>query len=321
MKYNMLNIYNQQNPDRENGNAPSVTPKKVHADFNKYEDPSGEFSSAEFKRGLWFVQHKILLYKLTMAFLIVWIVGFGGYAIINLADYLIFGIVADLNLGKQLTSFPDYTNIQPKYAPTQPQVQGVNSLAGGSNSFDLIAQVANPNKNFIIYFDYYFNAGDQKTPVQRGFLLPGETRPVVYFGLKGGYPGDVNLVLENVAWKRLRTQEIKDPLSFQTERLNFKVSNFNFTSQAASQEVGANIVKFDLKNDSAYGYRDGNFVVGLMNGGGLSAVMPLLLKDFKSGETRNIDLRNFVSNLPVDDVQLFPLIDTYNKDVYLAPSE
>ncbi len=318
----MLNIYNQQNPDRENGTAPAVAPKKVHADFNKYEDPSGEFGAVEFKRGLWFVKHKILLYKLTIAFLIAWIIIFGGYAIINLANYLAFGIFADLNLQKQLTSFPNYTNFQPKYAPAQLQIQGVNTLNGSVSAFDLAAQVYNPNKNFIVYFDYYFDVGENKTPVQSGFLLAGETKPIVYFGLKGGYPGNVNLVLQNVAWKRIRAQDIKDTLSFQAERLNFVVSNFSFTSQAATDGVGANVVKFDLKNDSAYGYRDANFVVGLMNGGGgLSAVMPLLLKDFKSGETRSVDLRNFVSNLPVDNVQLFPLIDTYNKDVYLAPSE
>lgn len=317
----MLNIYNQQNPDRNNEPAPAAAPKKVHADFNKYEDPSGEFSSSEFKRSLWYVKHKILLYKILVGFLIAWIVIFGGYALITFADYLIFGISSDTVLRQQLTSFPDYTSIQPKYLPIPLQVQGVNALAGGSNSFDLVAQVANPNKNFIVYFDYHFVAGSNNTPVQRGFLLAGETKPIVYFGLQGDYPGDVNLVMENMSWKRLRAQEIKDPASFQAERLNFPVSNFSFVSQAASGGLGANVVKFDLKNDSAYGYRDGNFVVGLMNGGGLSAVMPLLLKDFKAGETRNIDLRNFVLNLPVDDVQLFSLIDTYDKGVYLAPSE
>ncbi|MCX6780383.1 MAG: hypothetical protein NT034_04395 [Candidatus Magasanikbacteria bacterium] len=315
-------IYNQQNPDRENGSVPAVAPKIAHADFNKYEDPSGEFSSSEFKHGLWYIKHKLLLYKILIGFLIAWIVVFGGYAIITLADYLIFGIVGDLNLQKQLTAFPNYTNIQPKYAPAPLQVQNVTSLPGGSTSFDLTAQVSNPNKNFVVYFDYYFNVGQDKTPVQHGFLLAGEAKPIVYFGLKGGYPGDVNLVLENVAWKRLRAQVIKDPAVYQAERLNFVVSNFSFTSQAASEGLGANVVKFDLKNDSAYGYRDANFVVALTNGGGgVSAVMPLMLKDFKAGETRNIDLRNFVLNLPVSDVQLFPLIDTYNKDVYLAPAE
>ncbi len=318
----MLNIYNQQNPDRENGVAPGAVPKKLHADFNKYEDPSGEFTAGEFKQSLWYVKHKLLLYKILVGFLIAWIVIFGGYALITLADYLIFGIASDINLHKQLSSFPNYTNVQPKYAPIPLQIQGVSSLPGGSTSFDLIAQVANPNKNFIVYFDYYFVAGEEKTPIQHGFLMAGETKPLVYFGMKGGYPGDVNFALENLTWKRLRAQEIKDPLSFQAQRLNFTPSNFNFVSQAASDGLAANVITFDIKNNSAYGYRDANFVVGLMNGGGgLSAVMPLLLRDFKSGETRNIDLRNFVLNLPVESIQLFPLIDTYNKDVYLAPEK
>jgi len=317
----MLNIYNQQNPDRNNADSPVSVPKKIHADFTKYEDPSGEFTTGEFKWGLWYVKHKILLYKSLIGFLIAWIVIFGGYALINLADYLIFGIVSDINLHKQLTSFPNYINTQSKYTATPLQVQAVNTLVGGASSFDAAAQVYNPNKNFIVYFDYHFDFGNQKTPVQRGFLLAGETKPIVYFGLTGGYPGEANLILENMAWQRIRAQAIKDPLSYQAERLNFLVSNFDFVSQAASEGLGANVVKFDLKNDSAYSFRDGNFVVGLMSGSGLVATMPLLVKDFKAGETRTVDLRNFVANLPVDSVQLFPLIDIYNKDVYLAPQQ
>jgi hypothetical protein len=317
----MINIYNQQNNNRENGGVASTPPKTMHADISKYQDPTGEFTSSEFKWSFWFVKHKILLYKLSVGFLIVFSVIFGGYALLNLAVYFSSGLFADINLQKQLTVFPDYTLISAQYAPKPVQVEGVNILNGGSNSFDLVAQVVNPNKNFVVYFDYYFNVGDKRTAIQHSFLLPLERRPVTSFGFKDGYPSDVNLVLENVSWKRLRAQNIKNPADYQAERLNFIVSDFVFTSEALSGGLGSNIVNFNLRNDSAYGYRDAQFVIGLMQSGALSAVMPLLLQDFKSGESRVVDLRNFVSNLPVDNVEIFPIIDIYNKDVYLAPQE
>lgn len=317
----MLNIYSQQNPDRGNESTNGAASKNPRVDFNKYEDPSGDFSSGDFKWSLWYVKHKLLLYKLAVGFLIGWIIIFGGYAAISLADYLIFGIASDINLYRQLGNFPDYTATHAKYAPVALRIESVEALPGGTTAYDLVARVGNPNKNFIVHFDYHFSIGEEKTPTQKGFLLAGEMKPVVYFGFKSGFPSGVNLVIENISWKRLRAQEIKDPAVFQAQRLNFLASDFSFTSQAASDGVGANIIKFDLKNDSAYGYRDANFVVGLMSGGTMAATMPLLLQDFKAGETRVVDLRNFVSNLPVDDIEIFPLIDTYNKEVYLAPSE
>ena len=315
----MLNFYNQQNNNHDGDIAPPVSSKPVHSDFTKYEDVSGEFTTGEFKWSMWYVKHKILLYKIVVRSLIGLSVIFFGYSIIAFGDYLIFGISSDTTLGNQLSVFPNYAPIQPKYAPAQLQVQGVNVLAGGSDSYDLVAQTTNSNKNFIVYFDYYFDMGGQKTDVQHGFLLAGESRPLVFFGVKGGYPGAANLVLENLNWQRIKAQDIPVPAAYQNNRLNFVVSGFNFTSQASVAGLGANIVKFSLKNDSAFDYRDAQFVVGLMQNGALSAVMPLLLQDFKNGETRTVDLRNFVANLPVDNVQVYPLIDIYNKDVYLAP--
>ena len=315
----MLNIYNQQNNNHDGDAVPKIPSKPVHSDFTKYEDVSGEFTTGEFKWSLWYVKHKILLYKIAVRFLIGLSVVFFGYSLIVLADYLIFGISSDIVLRNQLVVFPDYAPIQPKYAPSSLQVQSVSVMAGGADSYDLVAQTNNPNKNFTVSFDYSFEVNGQKTEVQHGFLLAGDSRPLVYFGVKGGFPGSANLILENIAWKRIRAQDISDVAGYQRNRLNFVMSNFSFTSQAATDGVGANIVKFSLKNDSVYGYRDANFVVGLTQNGILSAVMPLLLQDFKAGETRTIDLRNFVGNLPVDNVQVYPLIDIYNKDVYLAP--
>lgn len=315
----MLNIYNQQNNNHDGDIAPKVTGKPVHADFTKYEDVSGEFTTSEFKWSMWYVNHKILLYKITVRSLIALSVIFFAYSTIVFGNYLIFGVKNDIILRNNLSVFPDYAPIQPKYAPAPIQVQEVSVISGGSDSYDLVAQTTNPNKNFTVYFDYSFNVGGQKTEIQHGLLLAGTSQPLVYFGVKGGYPGSASLILENIVWKRIRAQDIPNVDAYQSSRLNFIVSDFNFISQAATDGVGANILKFKVTNDSVYGYRDAKFVVGLMQNGGLSAVMPLLLQDFKNGETRTVDLRNFVSNLPVDNVQLFPLIDIYNKDVYLAP--
>lgn len=316
----MLNIYKQQN-NNQNGEQPvAMAPtKKVKVDAGRFEDVTGEFTSSQFKRSLWFVTHKVLLYKLFVGLLIVLSIIFWVFSLSRWGDYVVNGIQSDINLHNNLVIFPDYTSIQEHYAPRPIQIAGVSALAGGSKTFDLVAEVSNPNKNFIVHFDYYYNIGNQKTPAQKGFLLAGESHPLVYFGYKEGYPNALNLVMENVVWKRITAHTVANPVAWQADRLNFNVKDFSFTAPQASGGITANVIKFSVTNNSAFGYRDGLFVVGLMQAGGLTAVMPLVIKDFRSLETRSFDLRNFTDNLLITDIQLFPQIDIYKQDVYLAP--
>jgi hypothetical protein len=316
----MLNIYNQKNNNHDHDIASEVpAEKKIKADASRYEDVTGEFTSAQFERSLWFSKHKVLFYKLTIAVLVVMSILLWGFSLFGWGDYLLNGIVADIKLRNDLVSFPDYTGIQAHYATKPIEVAGVNIFSGSSKSYDLVADVANPNRNFIVYFDYYFTDGTNKTPMQKSFLLAGENRPVSYLGLKDTYPTGINLVLENVVWKRISAHFIQDVLAWQKDRLNFSVSDVSFTAPQGAEGPQANVIKFNAHNNSPFGYRDGVFVVGLMQSGNLVGVMPLNLKNFKSLESRAVDLRNFSDNLLITDIELFPLIDIYQKEVYLAP--
>lgn len=316
----MLNIYNQKNNNNNGGTASAVaSTKKTKTDVGRFEDVTGEFSASQFKRSFWFVTHKLLLYKITVGVLIAVCVFLGVFGLWNWGDYIINGIKADISLYKNLTIFPDYTGIHEHYAPKQIQISGTNAFPGGSKTYDLVAEVSNPNKNFVIHFDYYFIVDNQKTPNQKGFLLAGESRPLVYYGFKDSYPTGANIVIENVLWKRITSHTISDPIFWQNDRLNFTVKDFLFEVPQSTEGVTASVIKFNLTNSSAFGYRDGLFVVGLMQGGGMVGVMPLILKDFKSQETRSVDLRNFSEGLSATDVQLFPSIDIYKQGVYLAP--
>ena len=316
----MLNIYNQKNNNHDHDVAPEVSAeKKTKADVGRYEDVTGEFTSTQFKRSLWFSKHKVLLYKLAVTALVILSVVLWGFSLTRWGDYVLNGIVADIKLANDLVNFPDYTGIQAHYAPKPVEVAGVNVFTGGSKSYDLVADVANPNPNFIVYFDYYFTDGANKTPTQKSFLLAGENRPITHFGLKDSYPTGINLVLENVVWKRISGHIVKDALAWQKDHLNFSVSDLSFTAPQGAEGAQANIIKFNVHNNSPFGYRDAVFVVGLMQSGNLVGVMPLNLKNFKSLESRAVDLRNFSENLLTTDIEIFPLIDIYQKAVYLAP--
>jgi hypothetical protein len=113
--------------------------------------------------------------------------------------------------------------------------------------------------------------------------------------------------------------EIADASAWQNERLKFEIKNFVFSDRFSSDEIGAHAVRFSLDNNTAFSYVDPEFVVGLYSNDALVGVMPLKLKNFKSLETRDVDLRSYVDGISITDVRVFPLIDIYDRAVYLAP--
>lgn len=315
----MLNIYNQKNNNKDDLVPQKKTSESAKVgDVNKYEDPTGEFTSKEFNRSVWFVTHKILLYKAAIAALIVMSVFFWGFSVWRWGDYIINGISSDISLYQNLSQFSDYTTQHPRFAPANLNIAGTSAFSSNSKAYDLVAQVSNPNNNFVVNFDYYFTVNGESTSAKKSFLLAGESKPLVYFGYENGYPSDVSIVIENIVWNRISTHEIQNVLSWQNERLSFSTRDFSFTPPE-TDGIQANVIKFNIQNDSSFGYRDGKFVVALLQNDSLVGVMHLSLSDFRSLETRAVDLRNYASNLTVTDIQIYPEIDIYNKGVYLAP--
>lgn len=317
----MLNIYNQQNNNHEGGLAEeAVKTKKTHADSGRYEDVSGDFSSSQFKRSVWFAKHKVALYKMTVFVLIVASIGFWVYGLIGIGDYIVNGIKQDALLQRNLASFPDYSGLAERYGAKPLQVDGLYSYANGSKAYNLTAQVTNLNNNFIVHFDYHFVVGTESTPSQHGFILAGQSVPLTYFGYNNSLNG-FNLVFENVVWKRVSLHTIKNAIDWQNERLNFVISDFAFSSAAGGTDVSSNRLTFKLQNNSSYNYKHADFIVGLMQSGSLASVMLLSLDNFQSLETRDIDLRNYDSSLLANDVVVYPMIDIYDPSVYLAPGK
>ncbi len=327
----MLNIYN---PNNHNGDPSTRAPlsgtqygagktssaaangatKKTS--FSKYQDPTQEFSSKELKWGFWYVKNKALLYKILI----------GGLVAVN-AFFIIFGLwrwggfllgLQDhLRVQTSLTSFVNYSGIHARYGALPAQVAEIQILPSRENKFDAVAEMANPNNRFLVRFDYYFLAGNAKTPTQKSFLLPGESRPVAGLGIKDGLAVAPSLILENVEYERISAHEITDTISWQTYRLNFRISDFVFLKSLEQEGQNADAVKFNLTNNSPYDYVAPNFYVGLLQNGQMVGILPLYLDSLKSLETKNIDLRSFVPGLNITELALYPLINVYEEGVYV----
>jgi len=323
----MLNLYNANGQDKnlttpdpstvdlaKNKQGKSKTPA-----FEKYVDPTGEMPTSEFKWAIWYVKHKILLYKMLVGVLIGFSVLTGFYSVWQWGDYFIFGITEDRVLEKNFASQINYTGINQGLAAIPLQVSGTQILVSGVNRYDIVTEVANPNPRFLVKFDYNCFLGEgASTTVQHTLMLPGEARPLGCLGYTENVPGDgTNLVISNVVWERIDAHQAPNIEEWQKEHLNFVVNNFSFTAYRSAEGANAHVIKYNLTNDSIFGYKEPYFYVGLFNNNSLVGMLPWRLDNLRAGQTVEADLRSFAPDLNVSEVKIFPLINIYDKEVHL----
>lgn len=314
----MLNFYNAKNGNNSGASAPPANANsKKPADFLKYKDPTGEFSSVELKRALWLTKHKAALYKILIGAAISIDVILIGVGVFKWSVY-IAGFQSAALLENQLASSVNYTGIHPRYAPKPLQASSAQAFYSSPGKKDLTAQLININDRFLAKFDFYFLADGKKTETQSGFLLPGEIRPAALIGYEGS-AAEPQFVIENVRWQRISAHEVQDTGPWQKERLNFEVSNFSFIKSLAQEGNNASALQFDLKNGSPFNYKEPRFYVAMLQNNGLVGILPLGFDAFNSLETKKVDIR-IVSPLNVSEIVVYPLINIYDSSSYLAPS-
>lgn len=290
--------------------------------FEQYTDPTGDLSTGKLKFGLWLTANEVSLYRILVAVLIIISAALWVFSLISWGQYLAVGLTKDQQLYRDLSQFPNYNLRNQSDAPAPIQIINADLLPAGVNNSNATAEVSNPNNRWLAMFTYYFVVGGQNTKTQNGFLLPGEDKLLVVFGLSGSGQGAATLVIENVTWQKISPHDVLDTAAWQAARLNFIVSNFMFKRAGSDPDAPtAQTISFNLINNSPFGYSQPKFVVGFYFGQVLVGVMPLELNNFTSQQTANIDLRSFVGNLTVDDVRIFPLINLYDPQVYLAPPQ
>ncbi|TSC84002.1 MAG: Uncharacterized protein G01um101413_805 [Parcubacteria group bacterium Gr01-1014_13] len=314
----MLNIYNPNNHDGDKSS--SVTKNDVAKKINltKYEDPTQEFTSQELKWGFWYVRHKALLYKI----LVIALISLDGIFILfglwKWGSYLL-GLEDARRVQNSLSASVDYTGIHPHFSAQPIQAINTQIFSSRENKYDAVAELVNPNSRFLAKFSYYFIVGSEKTPTQKTFLLPGESRPVAYLGIKDGAGSAPVIVLENIQYQRISAHTVPNSLGYQAYRLNFKVSDFVFLKSLAQEGSNTDAVQFKLTNASPYSYIGVDFYVALLQNGEMVGILPLHLDSINSLETKDVDLRSFVSGLSISEIALYPIINVYDERVFLTP--
>lgn len=313
----MLNIFTKKNDNPQL--PPGMAQPVRQPNFREYTDPTGEFGGKQLARSLWFAEHQVLLYRLLIGGLIVLSIFLWTWSLWRWM-YYIAEIPVAARLEREIAQFPNHETNKARFGARPLGIGGTSIVESGVKKYDFISEVVNPNPRFVARFSYYYIVEGVPTPPQTGFLLPTEAKPLAFLGWEGvAEPGAVQLVIDNLAWRRVSNHAVPDVEAWQAERLGFEMSNFSFVPAGSPDGSSAHMIRFTLANKTAYSYAEPRFYVGLSSQGVVTALVPLGLGELRSLESKPIDLRSYAPSLSADSVVLYPLIDIYDSASYLAP--
>ncbi|MCX6781151.1 MAG: hypothetical protein NT003_03515 [Candidatus Magasanikbacteria bacterium] len=203
--------------------------------------------------------------------------------------------------------------------------QQVSIFDSGNDKYDFAAPVQNKNNNWYVLITYQFDvAGVASTPTKTVYILPGEKKYLTALGIS--YPGqtitDASFKIVNIMWSRIDSHSIADVPSFLQEHSSFTTSNATYvaagsvTNTGVAQDTG-NRITFSITNNSAYNFWSVPVQILLMRAGGLQGIEETQIDSFRTGETRTIDLRNYVKDQLVDEVDVLPSVDVFDPSVYM----
>src|SRR3989339_42102 len=174
----------------------------------------------QLQAAIWFVRHRILLWKALILALVLINAGFWGFVIFRVGldlYYMPERKRMDIDLTRSDGSLYAYT------VAHQPQaiiVSSVDSLAIGEAT-DVVARLTNPNIDWYAQFSYRVGVGETIEIARDGFLLPGEER--LFFKTFRDKLGAPIFEVAEVRWRRINKHEVNDFAAFRGERLNFAV--------------------------------------------------------------------------------------------------
>ncbi|MFA6427117.1 MAG: hypothetical protein WCW16_01570 [Candidatus Magasanikbacteria bacterium] len=288
--------------------------------FERYQDPTGEFSNKTLKFATWYVEHKIVLRKLFIAVLSVWSVITIGIGLFVWGKYLLFDYTKDEQLRTQLVSEQiNYENVHALQQPKDLIVRNQHVFNSAKDKYDFVIEATNPNEDWVAKPSYRFNYGGGQTETLETTLLPGQTRYIVAYGQTSPRPpSSAQFDLVDTKWTRLNPHGVPEPLKFIAQRLQFSVGEPTFLPATGKDGRSTHLITFDISNDSLFSYWDGDFnVLYYDENGEMTGVALLRVNQFRAGEKRTISLASLSDEITVDVVKIEPLVNVFDKNAYM----
>ena len=295
--------------------------KEIEKKVENYVGPEG-LTTKRLEYGLWYVEHKHQLRMVLNGFLILISAVAWAYTIYGFAYYIARGMSEDEILTKQLVQLnsADHNYVLQVSAKAL-TIEPVNILRSAGKKYDIFASVKNDNPKWLAEFDYYFTVSGRTTGKTKGYILPMETKYLSALAQDFAYlPESGRLVMENISWRRINQHQIPDWNGYYNNRLSILTEEIKFipaNSSRLSEKLSLNQLSFNVINQTAYNYWEVGFTILLYNFDQIVGINHYILRDFMSGQKRQVEI-SWPGDLgQVGRVEIIPEINIMKDDIYI----
>jgi hypothetical protein len=276
--------------------------------------PGDQLYEKQLGFSYWYVKHKLLLKNILIAALLIII-----FILIIFDLYVItYNLVLNQKsyqegLNNYVVGNFDYTFLRQFNLPPAILVNNIQTYSN-NGLFDIVAEISNASTKWYATFEYQFQLGEKTTPVRKGFILPGENKKIMDLAVKDGNLVS-NIIFSNISWQK----EINFSKIYQ-EKFNFDFKNIKYIPSpelGVEVKIPVNRVSFEIKNLTAYNYKDINLKLFLKSAGQVVAVNQIPGGTLLSAKTKPIEV-NFFQRLPkIESVEIIPEVNILDPSVFL----
>ena len=292
--------------------------KKEAQLFNRYEDPTGDFTNRDLKFSEWYIRHKVWLRHVVMGFLISTIVVFGGYGLYGIFEYAFFGYSHDERMRAQLTkNAVALKAIQKNVAAAPITFDQVSYFSSSENKVDFLAMANNSNERWAAEVFYVFASGENETELKSTWLWPKKTMALAVLGADGSVATDqTRLVIKKINWRNMDNRTYPNPDQFVADRLSSEVADFVFTPASTVAGAAFSQVKFKLINQSAFGYWQSSFVAVFKKSDAVVGIKSFVVDSWLASEKRLVELTVPDGSVDVDSIEIFANLNLFDQNNY-----
>jgi hypothetical protein len=274
-------------------------------------------SEQSLQAGYWLVTHKPQLKKALIIFLIVADAALLGYSGWKFTLDLLNG-QARTELYAQLAVSGADPALRKRSTAKPLVVTNVQTLAP-SDKYDFVATVRNDNADFVARFKYRFASAGFASPVQPGFVFPGQEKFVASLGVASpSRPSNVALEITELVWSRIDRHKIPDWKKFSDNRLNLPFTDLSYNSDidiSTGKTVGK--TTFTITNRTGFGYHEVPLLVVMYRGSAIVGVNSTLVENLRPNESRQGEVTWFADFGAVTLIKIERDIDILDDSAYL----
>lgn len=196
---------------------------------------------------------------------------------------------------------------------------GVARSLPASLGVDLYSEIVNPNSEWLAEYTYKFVWSGGSSAEEKGFILPGQTKPLVSFGVEEAVSArGIQVEISNIEWQRVNRHMVGEYEIWKQERLNFNIEDLLFATDVSIDGKIIGVSSFSVTNQTGFKYYQPSFFVVLYRGSQVVGINKVTLDALSPGERRGVDVRWFGTLPSADKSEIIPDINIFSPEAYQA---